>query len=77
MFNKSKAASASSNIAVHASLSRAKARTTALQEPPKMFEKILTANRGDQLPTGSTAAQPNRATAASRECNFIAEIKNV
>ncbi len=42
-----------------------------------MFEKILIANRGDQPPTGGAAAQPNRIAAASRVCNFIAEITNV
>ena len=42
-----------------------------------MFEKIQIANRGDQTPTGGTAAQPNGITAARRVCNFIAEIKNV
>jgi hypothetical protein len=33
-----------------------------------MFEKILIANRGDQLPTGSEAAKPNCVAAASRSC---------
>ncbi len=42
-----------------------------------MFEKILIANRGDQPPSGGAAAQPNRITAVSRECYFIAETKNV
>ncbi|MDO8291604.1 MAG: hypothetical protein Q7T29_01860 [Gallionella sp.] len=38
-----------------------------------MFEKILIANRGDQLPTGSAAAQPNCAAAESRKRYFTAE----
>ncbi len=42
-----------------------------------MFEKILIANRGDQSPSGDAAAQPNRITAASRECYFNAGTKNV
>lgn len=42
-----------------------------------MFEKILIANRGDRLPTGSTAAKSNRVAAASRESNFNAEANHV
>ncbi len=42
-----------------------------------MFEKILFANRGDQQPTGSAAAKPNRIAAASRESNFSAEADHV
>jgi hypothetical protein len=42
-----------------------------------MFEKILIANRGDQLPTGSAAAKPNCVAAVSRKCNFTAEINHV
>jgi hypothetical protein len=42
-----------------------------------MFEKILIANRGDLLSTGSTAAKPNRIAAASRESNFNAEADHV
>ena len=32
-----------------------------------MFEKILIANRGDQLPLGSAAAKPNCAVAESHK----------
>jgi len=42
-----------------------------------MFEKILIANRGNQLPTGSTAAQPNRTAAESRKRYFSAEAAHV
>jgi hypothetical protein len=42
-----------------------------------MFEKILIANRGDQLPTGGAAAQPNRIAAVSRKGDFTAEINHV
>jgi len=42
-----------------------------------MFEKILIANRGDQLPTGSAAAQPNSAAAEGRKGCFNAEINYV
>ncbi|MDO8294648.1 MAG: hypothetical protein Q7T29_17550 [Gallionella sp.] len=42
-----------------------------------MFEKILIANRGDQLPTGSAAAQPNRTAAESRKRYFTAEATHV
>lgn len=42
-----------------------------------MFEKILIANWGDQLPTGSAAAQPNCLVAAGYQCDFAAETHNV
>jgi len=42
-----------------------------------MFEKILIANRGDQLPSGGAAAQPNCVAAEGRKGDFIAEIKHV
>ncbi|MEI7456292.1 MAG: hypothetical protein WCK93_06160 [Nitrosomonadales bacterium] len=42
-----------------------------------MFEKILIANRSDQLPSGNAAAQPNCMAAVGRKGDFIAEIKNV
>jgi hypothetical protein len=42
-----------------------------------MFEKILIANRGDQLPQGSAAAKPNRPAADSRQGDFAAETENV
>lgn len=42
-----------------------------------MFEKILIANRGDQPPTGGAAAQPNCVAAASRICDFKAEMAHV
>lgn len=42
-----------------------------------MFEKILIANRGDQLPAGSAAAKPNCIAAESRKSYFIAETTNV
>jgi hypothetical protein len=42
-----------------------------------MFEKILIANRGDQLPLGSAAAKPKRATAEGRQGDFAAENPNV
>jgi hypothetical protein len=38
-----------------------------------MFEKILIANRGDQLPAGSAAAKSKCATAAGRQGDFAAE----
>jgi hypothetical protein len=38
-----------------------------------MFEKLLIANRGDQPPLGSAAAQPNRAATAGRKGDFTAE----
>jgi hypothetical protein len=31
-----------------------------------MFEKVLIANRGDQVPFGAAAAKPNRTAAAGR-----------
>jgi hypothetical protein len=39
-----------------------------------MFEIILIANRGDQLPLGGTAAQPNSMAAESRKGYFTSEI---
>ena len=42
-----------------------------------MFEKILSANRGDQMPTGGGAAQPNRITSERRVSNFNAETEHV
>jgi hypothetical protein len=42
-----------------------------------MFEKILIANRGDQLPNGGAAAKPNCFAASSRVGYFNAETKNV
>jgi len=42
-----------------------------------MFEKILIANRGDQLPSGSAAAQPNSAAAKGRKGYFNAEVNHV
>ena len=42
-----------------------------------MFEKILIANRGGQLPTGGAAAQPNRTASESRKRYFIAETTHV
>jgi len=42
-----------------------------------MFEKILIANRGDQLPSDSAAAKPNRTTAEGRQGDFAAETTNV
>jgi hypothetical protein len=42
-----------------------------------MFEKILIANRGDQLPNGGAAAKPNCIAAISRVGYFNAETKNV
>jgi len=42
-----------------------------------MFEKILIANRGDQLPSGSAAAQPNGPAAEGRKGYFNAEINYV
>ena len=37
-----------------------------------MFEKILIANRGNQLPGGSAAARPNRPVAGSHKRYFTA-----
>jgi hypothetical protein len=42
-----------------------------------MFEKILISNRGDQLPQGSAAAKPKRATAAGRQGDFAAGVHHV
>ena len=42
-----------------------------------MFEKVLIANRGDQVPFGAAAAKPNRTTAAGRQGGFAAEETNV
>ncbi len=42
-----------------------------------MFEKILIANRGDQLPKGSAAAQPNRTVVESHKRCFTAETSHV
>jgi hypothetical protein len=42
-----------------------------------MFEKILIANRGDQLLPGSAAAKPNRATAAGRQGDQDAGARHV
>ena len=42
-----------------------------------MFEKVLIANRGDQLPAGSAAAKPKRSAAAGREGDFAAETTHV
>jgi hypothetical protein len=35
-----------------------------------MFEKILIANRGDQLPHGSAAAKSNRSVAEGHQSGF-------
>ena len=77
MFDKKKAASASINEPANASLKRGLMRAAPQPEPPKMFEKILIANRGDQPPTGGAAAQPNSVAAASRVCDFNAETTHV
>lgn len=42
-----------------------------------MFEKILIANRGDQLPQGSTAAKPKCLAVEDRQGDFAAETPNV
>jgi hypothetical protein len=42
-----------------------------------MFAKILIANRGDPLPSGSAATKPKRAMAAGRQGDFAAENQNV
>lgn len=42
-----------------------------------MFENPLIANRGDQQPSGGTAAQPNRAAAKSRKRYFTIEEAHV
>jgi hypothetical protein len=42
-----------------------------------MFEKILIANRGDQLSKDGAAAKPNCYAAVSSRCDFIAETSHV
>lgn len=42
-----------------------------------MFEKILIANRGDQLPHGSAAAQPNCVVAKGHEGDFDTGLNHV
>ena len=42
-----------------------------------MFEKILIANRGAQLPKGSAAAQPNRPVSESHKRYSTAETSHV
>ena len=42
-----------------------------------MFDSVLIANRGDQLPRGSAAAKPNRIAPAGREGEFAAETADV
>jgi len=42
-----------------------------------MLKKILIANRGDRLPSGSDAAKPDRAAATVRERGHAAEILHV
>ena len=42
-----------------------------------MFEKILIANRGYQLPVGSAAAKLNRLAATRRQGYFAAEATHV
>lgn len=42
-----------------------------------MFEKILIANRGDQPPSGGTAAQPNCLAAAGCKGYFTTEPEHV
>ena len=42
-----------------------------------MFEKILIANRGDQLSSGSAAAQPNCPAAEGRKGYFTEVISHV
>jgi hypothetical protein len=42
-----------------------------------MFEKIMIANRGDQLPQGSAAARPNRPAAEGRNGDFAAGAHHV
>jgi hypothetical protein len=42
-----------------------------------MFEKILIANRGDQVPSGSAAAKPNCIAAEGRKGYFSAEAYHV
>ncbi len=38
-----------------------------------LFEKVLIANRGDQLPQGSAAAQPNRPVGEAHMGGFATE----
>ena len=42
-----------------------------------MFEKVLIANRGDQLQYGSAAAKPNRVVAVGHMGGFAPEISHV
>ncbi len=42
-----------------------------------MFEKILIAYRGDQLPDGSAAAKPICLVATSHQGNFVTEPRYV
>ena len=42
-----------------------------------MFEKVLIANCGDQVPFGAAAAKPNRTTAEGRQGGFAAGETNV
>ena len=42
-----------------------------------MFDSVLIANRGDQLPQGSAAAKPNRLASAGRLGEFAAETTDV
>lgn len=42
-----------------------------------MFEKVLIANRGDQLPRGGAAAQPNRPVGVAHMGGFAAEHHHV
>ena len=42
-----------------------------------MFDTVLIANRGDQLPQGSAAAKPHRAAPPGREGELAAEITGV
>ncbi|WP_281247346.1 hypothetical protein [Chitinimonas taiwanensis] len=42
-----------------------------------MFKTILIAKRGDQLPPGSAAAQPNRLLAARQGGDITAECAHV
>jgi len=76
MFDK-KTATAKLNDPDNATLKRGLLRSAPQPEIPKMFEKILIANRGDQLPTGGAAAQPNCAAAASRKSYLTAESTHV
>jgi hypothetical protein len=42
-----------------------------------MFDSVLIANRGDQLPQGSAAAKPNRTPPAGRGGEVAAESTDV